>query len=63
MQIFVIELWDHEATSWEDYMGFGDVAEGLKHYNKLIEEGFSVRMVLHVHMQEHWSKADEIRLS
>jgi hypothetical protein len=63
MQIYVVEVWDSETTYWEDYMAYSSVEAAMDTYRDLILKGFSVRVMLHMHMQEYWSKKDEEALA
>jgi len=63
MHIYVVEIWDRDTHYWEEYTGFSEVEKAIDTYRTLIFNGRSVRLVLHVHMEEYWSKEDEEALA
>lgn len=63
MKLYVIEVWDSETTYWEDYLAYSSVEAAMDTYRNLILKGLSVRVMLHMHMEEYWSKEDEAKLA
>jgi hypothetical protein len=63
MKLYVIEVWDSETNYWEDYLAYSNVEAAMDTYRNLILKGLSVRVMLHMHMEEYWSKEDEAKLA